>query len=112
MTVEVDVGPGVSADFRALPNDQLRWRALWLFSRLKENPYLGIRLKNHPTLHDLSDCRKLYLGESESVRPRWRIVYQLLPNDISPIRARIIVIWPKQEEAAYHEAARRLGRSE
>jgi hypothetical protein len=110
VTVEVNVWPEVSADFRALPTDNVRWEAFRYMAILREKPHFGISLKNHPTLHDLSDCRKIYLDESHDVEPRWRIVYRLLPDEENPTEASIIVIWPKEDEAAYHEAARRLGR--
>lgn len=109
MTVEVNVWPEVSADFRALPV-KVRWEALRYMAVIREKPRFGIPLKKHPTLHDLSDCRKIYLDASHDVEPRWRIVYRLLPDEDSPATAEVIVIWPKESEAAYHEAARRLGR--
>jgi hypothetical protein len=110
VSVEVTVWPDVSADFRTLPTERVRWEALRYMALLRSKPHFGIPLQDHPTLHDLSDCRKIYLDESYNVAPRWPIVYRLLPDDANPTQAEVIVIWPKEGEAAYHEAARRLGR--
>ena len=110
MIVEVNVWPEVSADFRALPTDKVRWEAFRYMAILRTKPYYGKPLRDHPTLHDLSDCRKIYLDESHDIEPRWRIVYRLLPDDANPTSVDVIGIWPREDDAAYHEAARRLGR--
>jgi hypothetical protein len=110
VTVEVIVRPEVSADFRALESDKVRWEALRYMAILRTRPDFGLPLKDHPILHDLSDCRKIYLDESHDVVPRWRIVYRLLREETNPKTAEVVVIWPKEDEADYHEAARRLGR--
>lgn len=110
MTVEVNLWPQASQDFRQLPLDVLRWEALRYITRLRTEPYLGTPLRDHPLLGDLSDCRKIYLDERHDVDPRWRIVYRLLPNDGAPRFAEVIVIGAREGAAVYHEAMKRLAR--
>ena len=69
--------PDVPADFRALPSQDLRVRALFLLASLKGWPDRGLRLSDHPASGDLSDCRKLYFDVDENVTPGYRIVYRL-----------------------------------
>lgn len=108
MTVEVKLWPQVSADFDELPTDALRWEALRYMVRLQNEPKLGTRLRDHPILGDLSDCRKLFLDESHDVDPRWRIIYRLLPNEETPTIADVIIIGPREGAAVYREAIKRL----
>ncbi len=110
MSVEVNVWPEVSADFRTLPSDKLRWEALRYMAILRTKPYYGLPLRDHPTLHDLSDCRKIFLDERHDVDPRWRILYRLLPDEVNPTTVDVFVIAERKAAAVYHEAARRLGR--
>lgn len=70
--------------------------------------HLGERLEAHPLTGDLSDCRKHPFGVSVGSRTRYRIVYQLVPDDESPRRALVIV--KRASLAVYHEAVRRLDR--
>lgn len=110
MSVEVKVWPQVNEDLRALPTDKLRWEALRYIVRLRDKPYLGRRLRDHPQLGDLSDCRKIFLDERHDVDPRWRIVYRLLPDDVRPTVAEVLIVGPRQSETVYRGAVERLGR--
>ncbi len=108
MSVDVVVWPQVSDDFRALPSDTLRWEALRYIVRLADEPFLGRPLRDHPTLGDLSDCRKIFLDESHDVDPRWRIIYRLVPNSQAPETAEVIIIGPRDQGVVYEGAAQRL----
>jgi mRNA-degrading endonuclease YafQ of YafQ-DinJ toxin-antitoxin module len=108
--VEVKPWPQVNDDLRALPTDKLRWEALRYIVRLRDEPYLGRKLKDHPALGDLSDCRKIFLDEAHDVDPRWRIVYRLLPNEAHPEVADVIIVGPRESEEVYLEVMRRLER--
>lgn len=68
-------------------------------------------LRTHPTMGDLSDCRKLYFDERKDMPPRWRIVYRLLPDETQPRSVDIVSIGRRAHADAYLLAARRLGRS-
>lgn len=114
MSIEVELRPEAAVDFRALPTGgNIRWQVMKYLVRLRTEPHLGTRLRDHPVLGDLSDCRKIYVGESERVKPTHRIVYRLLPNDVSPATADVIVIGEKAsaDPTVYLEALKRLSRS-
>lgn len=110
MTIEVNLWPQVREDFRDLPTDALRWEALRYIVRLREEPKLGLPLREHPILGDLSDCRKIFLDESHDMDPRWRIIYRLLPDDEHPQVAEVIIVGAREGEAVYYEVLRRLDR--
>lgn len=110
MSVEVTVGPAARADYAALPTDALRMESLRYLARLKTSPFLGLRLTDHPTLGDLSDCRKIYLDEQHDVSPRYRIVYQLQPDEMNPRVADIVCIGRRVNAEVYLESLSRLGR--
>jgi len=84
VTVEVKLWPQVREDFRALPNDALRWEALKYIGRLREEPKLGLPLHDHPILGDLSDCRKLFLDDSPPRVSVMLLIYRLLPGEDDP----------------------------
>jgi hypothetical protein len=84
--------------------------AMKYFIRLETEPRFGLALVDHPLWGDLSDCRKIYLDETHARRPRWRIVYKLLPNDAEPETAEVIIIGPRADDAVYREVMARLGR--
>lgn len=110
MTVEVTFWPQVSEDFRSLPSDALRLMAMKHFIRLERQPLFGRELINHPIWGDLSDCRKIYLDETHTADPRWRIIYRVLPNEVTPERADVIIIGPREDDAVYRAVMSRLGR--
>jgi mRNA-degrading endonuclease YafQ of YafQ-DinJ toxin-antitoxin module len=107
----VRLGPDQRADYAALRTEALRLEALRYLTRLKQHPRLGTQLRDHPTMGDLSDCRKIYFDERADVAPRWRIVYRLLPNADAPTVVEIVSIGRRAYADAYLIAARRLGRS-
>ena len=110
MTVEVELWPQVTEDFRELPTDKLRWEAMRYLMQLRDKPFLGQPLFNHPVLGDLSDCRKIFLDETHDADPRWRIIYRLLPSEQNPVTADVIIIGPREDDAVYHEVMARLER--
>ncbi len=108
--LSVKLGPEQRADFAALPYEALRLEAFRYLTRLKQHPYHGTPLRNHPTMGDLSDCWKIYFDERDDVPPRWRIVYRLTPNNDRPTAVEIISIGRRAYADAYLVAAQRLGR--
>jgi hypothetical protein len=106
----VNLGADQRADYANLPTETLRREALRYLTRLKKHPRLGLELRDHPTLGDLSDCRKVYFDENPNVPPRWRIVYRLVPNALSPTSVEIVSIGKRAYGEAYRVAVTRLGR--
>jgi hypothetical protein len=113
VTVEVELRPELNADFEALPDGAIRWQVMKFLARLRTEPYLGSALRNHPVLGDLSDCHKIYVGETAQSKPTHRIVYRLLPTVDAPTSVDVIVIGKKAsaDPAVYLEALRRLSRN-
>jgi hypothetical protein len=111
VTLPVTLRREITADFQALPNDALRREALIRLTSLKDNPFRGRRLRAHPSLGDLSDCRKLYFDERPNVSPRYRIVYRVLPDEASPKSVDVVIIGPRASATVYLRAVTRLGRT-
>ena len=72
----------------------------------------GVPLEDHPSVGDLSDCRKVYFDEDDEGKPRFRLVYRLLPNEVEAIEVEAVAVAVGRRAAmdAYVRAARRLGR--
>lgn len=109
MTVEVTFWPAVREDFRVLP-PAAQLMAKKHLARLEREPRFGTPLKDHLIWGDLSDCWKIFLDESHTADPRWRIIYRLLPDDTNPEVADVMIIGPRDDDAVYYEVMRRLGR--
>lgn len=107
----VTIGPDQRADYASLPNEALRVEALRHLAKLKRRPLLGQPLRDHPTMGDLTGCRKLYFDERSDVPPRWRIVYRVLPTESEPRSVEVISIGRRAYAEAYDVAAKRLGRT-
>ncbi len=113
MNVPVRIGPEVRADFASLPSDALREQALRHLVALKKNPLQGQPLRDHPAYGDLGDCRKLYFDESRDRRPRYRIVYRLIPSgEDLPTAVDVVAIGRRAGAAVYFDALTRLGRAD
>ena len=99
-------------DFRVLPNRALQLEAARFLIKLKAKPHLGLRLERREYTGDLSDCRKIYFDEGPDRKPRYRIVYRLLPDEGRPEIVDVIIIGKKYgPKGAYAEATERLGRN-
>ena len=111
------------ADLRALPNDRLRKVALWWLKRVRRDHSLGNALGYQLSTGDLRGAFKLYFDEDDEPWnplwqpparpagdpvPRYRIVYQLLPDDENPELIEVVSIGAKPE--VYWMAAARLER--
>lgn len=110
-------------DLKALPNDQLRKVALWWLKGVERNVSLGKELGYQASTGDLRGLYKLYFDEDDEPwnplwepptrspgdpRPRYRIVYQLLPDEEKPELIEVISLGPKPQ--VYWTAAERLER--
>jgi hypothetical protein len=111
------------ADLKALPSDQLRKVALWWLKRVRRNVSLGKELGYQVSTGDLAGLYKLYFDEEDQPwdplweppdrrpgdpRPRYRVVYQLLPNADRPEVVEVVSIGPKP--FVYRAAAERSER--
>ena len=112
------------ADLKALSSDRLRKAALWWLKRVRRDHLLGKELGYQVSTGDLRGLYKLYFDEDDEPwnplwepparppgdpRPRYRIVYQLLPNEDRPVLIEVISIGRKPQ--VYWGAAERLARS-
>jgi hypothetical protein len=106
VTLPVRPRPEVAEDLAALADDVLRFAALSHLVELESHPYRGRSLRGA-----LGDCRKLYFDHPDvQERPRYRIVYRLVPNEAGPTEIDVICIGERANLAAYDQARERLGR--
>jgi hypothetical protein len=86
-------------DLKALPDDNLPKIALWWLKQVRRDCTLGKHLGYQVSTGDLRGLYKLYFDEGDEPwnplwrapdrppgdpRPRYRIVYQVLPDDEQP----------------------------
>lgn len=102
--------PECRDDINALPTENLRRRAVQIFIDVSNGKLEGIPLLDHPSVGDLSDCRKVYFDEDRDRNPRYRFVYRLLPNGVTAVRVEAIAVGRRAAMAVYVDVARRLGR--
>lgn len=107
--------PSAKQQLLDLPSEELKRRALELLVQVSTgNPRLGKPCGFAFSTGNLSDCRKLYFDEERNVDPRYRIVYRLVPDEDSPVKAEVIRIGLKvpygDEEQIYRQVGRALDR--
>ena len=85
-----------------------------VIASLPGDPLLGDWLTDHPTMGDLSTCRKVKLGPDEitpdgtNLGPSLRLVYRLLPSNTDVQQVEVLSIGPRRDLIAYAVAAARL----
>ena len=107
--------PSAKQQLLDLPSEELKRRALELLAQVSTgNPRLGKPCGFAFSTGNLSDCRKLYFDEERDMDPRYRIVYRLVPDEDSPVKAEVIRIGLKvpygDEEQIYRQVGRALDR--
>lgn len=102
--------PKFADDIKNLPTTNLQRLALQRITDVSNGSLAGIPLKDHPSVGDLSDCRKIYFDEQDEMAPRYRLVYRLLPNEVKAVCVEAITVGERNALRVYVEAARRLGR--
>lgn len=122
MSVEVVLTDEAKADLRALDDAKLQKIALQWMQRLRRTPTIGQRLEWRSG-RDLRECWKIYFDEDDTPlelnfvpakrvadRPRYRIVYRLLPADENATHAQILGVGPKRDSdgGIYPRVAQRL----
>lgn len=100
--------PLVEKDLLELGSKNLQLRAVEIIRAISRGEIRGQRLENNDRVGDLSGYFKIYFDESLDVSPRFRIVYQLIPNSTRPHTLEIIVIGERTNYKVYLEAIRRL----
>lgn len=102
--------PEFRNDIRRLPTANLQRRALQILADVAGGQNLGEQLEDHSSVGDLSDCRKVYFDETDERKPRYRLVYRLLPDEVTAVEVEAIVVGLRAAMQVYVDAARRLGR--
>lgn len=110
MRRKLSARPEFRNDIKRLPTANLQRRALQILADVATGENLGEPLEDHPSVGDLSDCRKVYFDETEDRKPRYRLVYRLLPDEVTAVEVQAIVVGLRAAMQVYVDAARRLGR--
>lgn len=75
----LDEHPGTGATYGA-PERRDRTPGMLL-----ANPAPSVPLEDHPSVGDLSDCGKVYFDDQAEDKPRFRLVYRVLPNEVDAV---------------------------
>jgi hypothetical protein len=102
--------PEAVDDVKNLPSENLKRRAIQIIVDVSIGGLEGRPLEDHPSVGDLSDCRKVYFDDQEDGKPRFRLVYRLLPNEVEAVEVEAVAVGRRRLMEVYVEAARRLGR--
>jgi hypothetical protein len=105
------VQPGLQEDFDALPR-AVAVRAMEVFVDVSLGEISGRSLDERGSTGDLSDCFKVYFDINPDIKPRYRLVYRLLPDNggVQIISAELVAVGLRAQLDAYVRAATRLGR--
>ena len=104
------VRPEAVDDIKNLPSENLKRRAIQIIVDVSNGVLEGRPLEDHPSVGDLSDCRKGYFDDQGEDKPRFRLVYRLLPNEVQAVSVEAIAVGRRRLMDVYVQAARRLGR--
>ncbi len=108
--LERSVRPEAVDDIKNLPSENLKRRAIQIIVDVSNGVLEGRPLEDHPSVGDLSDCRKVYFDDQEEDKPRFRLVYRLLPGEVQAVSVEAIAVGRRRLMDVYVQAARRLGR--
>jgi hypothetical protein len=93
----------VSDDLRQIDDDAVVAAAIRLAGELRENPWLGERMRERYNLRVLASCRRiLFDAPGWEGKPRYRLVYRNEP-------VRLMAVGTRESLAAYRASATRLG---
>jgi hypothetical protein len=100
----------VTEDLAAIADPLLVDAAVRLAAELRENPWLGERMRERYNLRVLGECRRVSFDRPDwPDKPRYRLVYRDEPSDGAPGLVRIIAVGSRERLAAYRAAAVRIG---
>jgi hypothetical protein len=108
--LELGYLPEFADDVRALPTQRLQRIVIQRLVDISKGRLEGKPLDERVATGDLSDCRKLYFDETGGMKPRYRLVYRLLPNEVQATEVQAVATGEREALVVYYEAARRLGR--
>jgi len=89
------VDPHFADRFSKLPRDAQK-RVLELLGEIaNRTPTLGRPCGYQHATGNLSDCRKVYFDTETNREPRYRLVYRVLPDELSPQSIEVITVGEK-----------------
>jgi hypothetical protein len=100
----------VSDDLRQIDDDAVVAAAIRLAGELRENPWLGERMRERYNLRVLASCRRILFDiPGREGKPGYRLVYRNEAEDGAPELVRLIAVGTRESLGAYRAAATRLG---
>lgn len=100
--------PLVEKDLINLSSRNLQEKAIGIIYAISRGEIRGKKLEVNRIVGDLSGFFKIYFDESLDFSPKYRIVYQLIPDAKKPHTVHILVIGERNNLKVYLEAIRRL----
>ena len=83
--------------------------ALSVASELRENPWLGVPMRERIRVGGLSECRRVTFDEPAwAGKPRYRLVYRNLPDEATLEIVQVVAVGLRERLAVYKTAAARV----
>lgn len=102
--------PGFHRDIDALPDQRTRKMVLDMLILVRDGKVAGVPLDHRVSTGDLGDCYKLYFDPDGSDKPRFRLVYRFLPDEIKAVAIQAVAVGRRADLDAYRGARTNLGR--
>lgn len=103
--------PGFQRDIDDLPDIRVRKMALDMLVLVRDGKASGVPLEERAGTADLGDCFKFYFDPDGSGKPRFRLVYRWLPDQLQAVALEAVAVGERADLDAYVRAARNLGRA-
>ncbi|MDP9116977.1 MAG: hypothetical protein M3O28_06915 [Actinomycetota bacterium] len=103
--------PGFQNDVDALPDLATRKMALDMLVLIRDGKVRGKPLDSRVVTGDLGDCYKLYFDPDGSSKPRFRLVYRYIPNEVTAVALEAVAVGRRASLDAYRRALANLGRT-
>jgi len=91
-------------------NEKLKTVIFNCIVSIRKNEQQGKPLTANPNTGDLSDCRKFYIDSEPEIKPRYRLVYRILPTEQDAQILELIAFGLRKNLSAYATAVSRLER--
>lgn len=101
---------GFQQDIDALPDLPTRKMALDMLVLVRDGQVRGEKLDSRVATADLGDCFKLYFDPVGAGKPRFRLVYRYMPDEIHAVAVEAVAVGRRENLDAYRRAAANLGR--
>jgi len=98
----------IEDDLRNLPTKFLQQLAVDLIYAISRGEIRGQSLQLNTSTGDLRGFSKIYFDTNKDRSPRYRIVYQLLPEKVLPNTLYIIAVGARADLTVYKDAVARL----